>query len=137
MPDGGFWGGNLTNAVNNGSVSIERLDDMVVRQFAAYYLVGQDTGYPNLGVYTNLQKHVPIDVQGDHAELIREIGAAGTILVKNVNKTLPLKSPKFLAVYGYDSTVKADASVWQNPSRYGGGKQDSRIFFCFENTNCN
>lgn len=122
MPDGGWWGGNLTNAVNNGSVSIDRLDDMVVRQFAAYYLLGQDQDYPGLGVYTNLQKHVLVDVQGDHAELIREIGAAGTILVKNTNNTLPFKKPRFLAVYGYDAIVKADASVWQNPSRYGGGK---------------
>lgn len=125
MPDGGWWGGNLTNAVNNGSVSIDRLDDMVVRQFAAYYLLGQDQDYPSLGVYSNLQKHIPVNVQGDHADLIREIGAAGTILVKNVNKTLPLKKPKFLAIYGYDATVKADASAWQNPSRYGGGKHDS------------
>lgn len=29
MPDAGFWGKNLTQAVNNGSVSAERLDDMV------------------------------------------------------------------------------------------------------------
>jgi beta-glucosidase len=122
MPDGGWWGGNLTNAVNNGSVSIDRLDDMVLRQFAAYYLQGQDKEYPALGVYTNLQKHTPVNVQADHADLIREIGAAGTILVKNVNSTLPLKNPSFLAVYGYDATVKADATVWQNQARYGGGE---------------
>ncbi|RDI84318.1 hypothetical protein Vi05172_g5532 [Venturia inaequalis] len=121
MPDGGWWGGNLTNAVNNGSVSTDRLDDMVVRQFAAYYLLGQDQDYPAFGVFSSSQKHIPVDVQGDHANLIREIGAAGTILVKNVNKTLPLQNPRFLALYGYDAIVKADATVWENPSRYGGG----------------
>ena len=122
MPDAGFWGGNLTNAVRNGSVSIDRLDDMVLRQLAAQYLLGQDNDFPESGMYTNLQKHTPIDVQGDHAALIREIGAAGTVLVKNSNKSLPLKSPRFLAVYGYDATVKADQSVWLNPLRYGGGE---------------
>lgn len=121
MPDGGFWGGNLTEAVNNGSVSLSRLDDMVTRQLASYYLLGQDKSYPAVSIYHNLQKHVPVNVQGDHASLIREIGAAGTILVKNVNNTLPLRNPTFLAVYGYDATVKADQTVWSNPLRYGGG----------------
>ncbi|KAI9626006.1 hypothetical protein H4Q26_015994 [Puccinia striiformis f. sp. tritici PST-130] len=39
-----------------------------------------------------LNKHV--NVQADHYKLIREIGAASAILLKNVNHTLPLKSPK-------------------------------------------
>ena len=121
MPDGGFWAGNLTTAVNNGSVSVDRLNDMVVRQLAAYYLLGQDKDFPEQGSYTNLQKHDPVNVQADHADLIREIGSAGTVLVKNVNNTLPLKDPRFLAVYGYDATVKADITTWLNPSRYGGG----------------
>lgn len=122
MPDGGFWGGNLTTAVNNGSVSLDRLNDMVTRQLSSYYLLNQDKNYPDNGMYTNLELHAPVNVQGDHAALIREIGAAGTVLVKNTNNTLPLKNPKFLAVYGYDATVKADHTVWQNPARYGGGK---------------
>ncbi|TKA58974.1 hypothetical protein B0A49_12463 [Cryomyces minteri] len=121
MPDAGFWGGNLTNAVNNGSVSIGRLNDMVARQLASFYVVGQDKGFPQTGVYSNLQKHTAVDVQDDHAALIRDIGAAGTVLVKNVNKTLPLRNPRFLAVYGYDAVVKADATAWLNPARYGGG----------------
>lgn len=122
MPDFGFWGGNLTTSVKNGSVTIERLNDMVTRKLAAFYLLGQDEGYPEVGMYTYNEKHSPVNVQGDHADLIREIGAAGTVLVKNVNNTLPLKGPQFLAVYGYDATVKADATVWENPLRYGGGK---------------
>jgi beta-glucosidase len=31
MPDGGFWGDNLTEAVRNGSVSDERVTDMATR----------------------------------------------------------------------------------------------------------
>lgn len=31
MPDAGFWGGSLAQAVTNGSVPEDRLDDMVTR----------------------------------------------------------------------------------------------------------
>ncbi|KAG9739289.1 beta-glucosidase-related glycosidase, partial [Aureobasidium melanogenum] len=119
MPDGGFWGGNLTQAVNNGSVTIDRLNDMVTRQLASFFYVGQGEGFPTAAVHSNLQLQEPVNVQDDHSDLIREIGAAGTVLVKNVNNTLPLKSSRFLSVYGYDATIKA--IPWQNPSRYGGG----------------
>ncbi|KAF1961768.1 glycoside hydrolase [Byssothecium circinans] len=119
MPDGGFWGRNLTQAVNNGSVSADRISDMATRILATWYQLGQNQNYPEIGVYSNFQKHVPIEVQGDHASLIREIGSAGTVLVKNVNNTLPLNNPKFLSVYGYDATIKGNP--WQNPARFGGG----------------
>ena len=120
MPDGGFWGGNLTEAVNNGSVSVDRLDDMVRRQLAAYFLLGQDKQYPQPSIYSNTQKHTPVNAQGDHGKLIRKIGAAGTVLVKNVNNTLPLRNVTFLNILGYDATEKA--VPWQNYLRYGGGQ---------------
>lgn len=40
--NGSYWGRNLTQAVNNGSVAMSRLDDMATRILAAWYLVGQD-----------------------------------------------------------------------------------------------
>lgn len=119
MPDGGFWGQNLTDAVNNGSVSVDRIDDMVTRTLASWYHAGQDKDFPSLGVYSNTEIHPLIDVQGDHATLIREVGSAGIVLVKNVNNTLPFKKPRYLSIYGYDATVKA--VPWDNPSRFGGG----------------
>jgi beta-glucosidase len=121
MPDSGFWGGNLTTAVSNGSVSEARVTDMVRRQLAAYYYIGQDTTtYPPPSVYASTQKHLPVNVQGTHSTLIRQIGAAGTVLVKNTNSALPFTTnTTFLAVYGYDAVVKP--SPWSNPSRFGGG----------------
>ncbi|KAK8124726.1 glycosyl hydrolase family 3 N terminal domain-containing protein [Apiospora kogelbergensis] len=120
MPNAGYWGQNLTNAVNNGSVSAERANDMATRILAAWAYMNQDNGtYPAPGVFNNLQKHEPIDVQADHGALIREIGAAGTVLVKNVDNALPLRKPRFVHVIGYDAQVSA--KPWQNPSRYGGG----------------
>lgn len=119
MPDGGYWGDNLTQAVTNGSVTETRLDDMVTRILAAYFHLKQDEDYPEVGVYTYDVQHPIIDVRDNHAQLIREIGAAGTVLVKNINNALPLKAPRFLSIYGYDAKLKDDP--WTNPSRYGGG----------------
>ncbi|KAK3677858.1 hypothetical protein LTR78_001953 [Recurvomyces mirabilis] len=93
MPDGGYWDNNLTQAVQNGSVAESRLDDMVTRIAAAYFHLAQDQGYPEVGVYPYDVKHEIIDVRDEHASLIREIAAAGTVLVKNVNNALPLKAP--------------------------------------------
>jgi hypothetical protein len=42
-------------------------------------------------------------VQSDHAKLIREIGGASTVLLKNVNNVLPLKKPRSVAVIGEDA----------------------------------
>ncbi|GKT80655.1 glycosyl hydrolase family 3 N terminal domain-containing protein [Colletotrichum tofieldiae] len=119
MPNEAFWGSALVEAVNNGSVTRERVEDMATRILAAWYYIGQDgDDYPAVGVYSNLQKHAPVDVQNGHKALIREIGAAGTVLVKNVDGTLPLKSPKFLTVFGYDATVPG--TPWTSTS-YGPG----------------
>lgn len=37
-----YFGGNLTTAVNNGSVPIERVDDMVRRIMTPYYRLNQN-----------------------------------------------------------------------------------------------
>jgi beta-glucosidase len=44
-----------------------------------------------------------VDVRGDHASVIRNIGARATVLLKNVNNALPLSKPKFVAVIGEDA----------------------------------
>lgn len=114
-----FWGANLTLAVLNGTVPEYRLDDMVMRIMAAFFKVGLPLDQPpinfdswTLDTYGPLQfsggaNHQQInhhvDVRGDHASLIREIGGRSTVLLKNTNSTLPLKKPKFLAVFGEDA----------------------------------
>lgn len=120
MPDGGYWGKNLTEAVKNGSVSIDRVDDMVTRQLASYYFLDQNTtSFPPANIYDPSVQHPILDVRGNHAKLIRAIGAAGHVLVKNVKNTLPLKKPRRVSVFGYDAENKA--APWTNPLRYGGG----------------
>ena len=41
-----LWGPELTKAVLNSSVPLERLDDMVTRILASWFQLGQDRGYP-------------------------------------------------------------------------------------------
>lgn len=107
------------HTVNNGSVALTRLEDMAARAMASYYFLNQDIDFPAANVYASTVQHPILDVQADHGSLIREIGAAGHVLVKNINNALPLKAPRFVSIFGYDAEVKANP--WTNPARYGGG----------------
>lgn len=113
----------LPQAVANGSVSIDRIDDMVSRIMTPYYLLDQDSGYPTpdesmlymLLVATNglpeaeqLASQLGLqwesiaarDVRGNHSAIIREIGAEATVLLKNEGNILPLGSYDKIGVFG-------------------------------------
>lgn len=113
-----YFGANLTQAVQTGYIPESRVDDMgkclggmhrswlllssslkffllAIRILAGWYLLGQDSpSYPHV----NFDGFRPdddtvnerIDVQDDHYKLVRAIGAASTVLLKNVNGALPL-----------------------------------------------
>ncbi|KAI7161082.1 putative beta-glucosidase [Hortaea werneckii] len=111
-----FFGGNITAAVNNGSLSIDRVDDMCRRVMTPYFYLGQ-SNYPPIdgseyaenfwseddAVYDFELGPSNVDVRDDHAKLIRELGAAGTVLLKNNNNALPLQTPKNIGVFGNDA----------------------------------
>lgn len=110
-----YWGLRLIEAVRNGSVPTTRLDDMAQRIISTYYKHGQDLpSFPRLNLRSIGQgtdaeqaadnKHV--NVQADHYKIIREIGAASIVLLKNINKTLPLPPPahiQSIAILGEDA----------------------------------
>ncbi|KAF7972683.1 hypothetical protein HWV62_17240 [Athelia sp. TMB] len=123
---GTYFGAALEAAVVLGSVSQARINvgssllytpgfvpsdlrcvqDMATRILAAWYLLGQDQNYPPVNFdskdsTSSINQHV--NVQGNHASLIREIGAASTVLLKNTAGALPLKAPKSIAVIGSDA----------------------------------
>lgn len=108
MPsDGGFWGANLTEAINNGSVPAYRLDDMVTRVIAAWYQMGQDQGFPAPGIGMPASLSAPHEViDGRNASfrpVLLEGATEGHVLVKNANNTLPLKAPRLLSIFGYSA----------------------------------
>ncbi|KAF5848191.1 hypothetical protein GGP41_005597 [Bipolaris sorokiniana] len=98
-----LWGPQLKTAISNGQVQQSRLDDMVKRVLAAWYLMGQDKGYPatSFNSWTIGSK----EISGNHGTNVRATARDGTILLKNTNGALPLKKPKSIAVIGTDSIV--------------------------------
>ncbi|KAK7418938.1 hypothetical protein QQX98_003641 [Neonectria punicea] len=110
-----YWGANITEYLNDGTVFQQRLDDMVRKIMAPYYLLGQDSSdYPTVdpslpfsmaassgvSVGSNISSR---DVRGDHAALIRQLASEGTVLLKNSNSTLPLRFPKSIGIFGNDA----------------------------------
>lgn len=107
-----YFGAALVSAVENGTIAEARLDDMVTRLMAGYYKLNQQSlpalnfDYLTENTYLNGQlvnEHV--NVQGDHYKIIREIGAASSILLKNSKNALPLnvKKIKQIAIIGSDA----------------------------------
>lgn len=113
-----FWGTNLTIAVVNGTVPEYRIDDMAMRIMAAFFKVGNTVDQPpinfdswTLDTFGNVhaaagtgyqQVNWHVDVRADHASIIRDTAAKGTVLLKN-SGALPLNKPKFIAVIGEDA----------------------------------
>lgn len=134
-----LWGSELTRAALNMSVPMERLNDMVTRIVAAWYHFRQDSweppapegdGGPNFSSWTKdrvghlhqgspdndamgvVNKFVDAQGTGEHAHSIvaRHIAAEGTVLLKNINNTLPLSRAQTapngkyrVGVYGEDA----------------------------------
>ncbi|KAK6532141.1 hypothetical protein TWF694_003301 [Orbilia ellipsospora] len=96
------WGNNLLNAVNSGTVTTSRLNDMCTRIFAGWYLLGQDQSYPSVS-FSSWGSNGGGDVSSDHKTIARTIAGDGIVLLKNVNNALPLKKPASLAIIGSDA----------------------------------
>ncbi|KAJ5351480.1 hypothetical protein N7452_000454 [Penicillium brevicompactum] len=139
MPDSGWWAKNLTTAIQNGTVPESRLDDMATRILAAWYLLGQDEGFPKPGIgmpYAITQPHTRVDARDPAARPIIFQGAVeGHVLVKN-NRALPLRDPQVISVFGYSApgykqSVVGDGtySAWKlgaqstNPNQQVASKQ--------------
>lgn len=114
-----FWGTNLTISVLNNTIPEWRIDDMATRIMAAYYKVGRDRfrtppnfsswtrdeyGYEHFMVSENFVKlNERVNVQRDHANVIRKIGSDSTVLLKN-NGALPLThNERLVGILGEDA----------------------------------
>lgn len=132
-----YFGGNLTTGVNNGSLEVTRLDDMVMRIMTPYFFLGQDENFPKVDPSSaDLNTFSPkaswlddwtamlgtdrsVDVRAKHAAIIRKHAASSMVLLKNTNATLPLKAPKSIAVFGNDAGDDTQGLLNQQNFEYG------------------
>lgn len=151
-PTPSLWGANLTAAVNNGSLSVTRLDDAVLRVLTPYFYLKQDEGYPLVdesaaplnffatsSYLYNFTLGPIVDARDDHGDFIRELGAQSIVLLKNENQTLPLKNPKNIGIFGnaagepdygmYLITLDAADVPLVGPMASGGGSGEGRLTY--------
>ncbi|KAF2763584.1 putative beta-glucosidase L [Pseudovirgaria hyperparasitica] len=104
-PGSVYWGVKLGQAITTGEVPQSRLDDMVRRNLAGWYGLGQDKNYPPVTWNSFNNTGGGPNVQGDHKRIARTIARDSIVLLKNINNTLPLIKPKSLAIVGQDAIV--------------------------------
>ncbi|PSR80144.1 glycosyl hydrolase family 3 N terminal domain-domain-containing protein [Coniella lustricola] len=102
-----YWGPELSKAVMNGSVPLERINDMASRIVAAWYQLGQDDTAkfdrkgPNFSSWTKnrfgtlapgssspqelVEVNQYVDVQADHRNVARAVAREGIVLLKNAD----------------------------------------------------
>ncbi|RDA87144.1 hypothetical protein CP532_4271 [Ophiocordyceps camponoti-leonardi (nom. inval.)] len=113
MPTGDeFWGEKLFEAVKNGSVPERRVDDMVSRLLTTWFQFNQNISvpHPGVGMPENVVKpHALVEGREEAALPVLFEGAVeGHVLVKNSKRTLPLKGPRMLSVFGYSAKSADD-----------------------------
>ncbi|KAF7319475.1 Glycoside hydrolase family 3 protein [Mycena chlorophos] len=111
---GGTLGiGSLEDDVNSGSVTLARMNQMVVNILTPWYRLGQDVGYPAINFDAQTpdgtgSENLNVNVRSDnHTALAREIAADSAVLLRNVDKVLPLTASSFktAAIVGLDAII--------------------------------
>jgi beta-glucosidase len=79
----------LSTGLANGSISMDRLDDMAIRTVIGRFLVGLDTAdLTEQASYTAWR-----DVRGDHDEIIRQVREAISLLKNNNDNGMQYSRP--------------------------------------------
>ncbi|KAI0851605.1 glycoside hydrolase family 3 protein [Daldinia vernicosa] len=114
------WMYELTRSVLNGSVPVDRLNDMATRVVATWYQLGQDKDYPPPNFSSNTaDREGPlypgalfspvgvvneyVNVQADHKVVAKQVAQEAITLLKNNGSFLPLSTSAPLFVFGTDA----------------------------------
>ncbi|KAL2197421.1 glycoside hydrolase family 3 protein [Corynascus similis CBS 632.67] len=117
-----LWQYELTRSVLNGSVPLDRLNDMATRVVAAWYKMGQDKNFPRPNFSSNTrdrngllypaavfspigQVNWFVNVQEDHYKVARQVAQDAITLLKNNGSLLPLSTSSKITVFGTDAQV--------------------------------
>ncbi|CAG9983231.1 unnamed protein product [Clonostachys byssicola] len=123
------WMGELSKSVLNGSVPVDRLNDMCTRIVATWFQFGQDQNYPkpNFHAWVSTAEGALypgavvspsglvnefVNVQGNHKAIAKQVAQEAITLVKNNNSFLPLSTSGQFTVFGTDA--QADPSGINN-----------------------
>ncbi|WEW58704.1 beta-glucosidase [Emydomyces testavorans] len=115
-----LWASELSRSILNGTVPLDRLNDMVTRIVATWFKFSQDKDFPQPNFSSNTQAATGplypgapfspygvvnqfIDVQGDHQKLARSIARDAITLLKNDDNLLPLDRKRSVKVFGTDA----------------------------------
>ncbi|KAK4239642.1 hypothetical protein C8A03DRAFT_42720 [Achaetomium macrosporum] len=117
-----LWQYELTRSVLNGSVPVDRLNDMATRVVAAWYKMGQDKDHPPPNFSSNTrekdgllypaalfspsgQVNWFVNVQDDHYLVARQVAQDAITLLKNNGSFLPLSTSSKISVFGTDAQI--------------------------------
>ncbi|KAK3378429.1 glycoside hydrolase superfamily [Podospora didyma] len=120
-----LWKYELTRSTLNGSVPLDRLNDMATRIVAAWYQFGQDKNIPPPNFSSNTrdrdgplypaalfspsgQVNWFVNVQADHYKVARQVAQDAITLLKNSGSLLPLSTSRLLKIFGTDAAVNPD-----------------------------
>lgn len=121
-----LWMYDLTRSALNGSVPMDRLNDMATRVVATWYKMGQDNNYPptnfHIGTKNKEDALYPaafpdsprgivnefVEVQADHDVIARQMAQDAVTLLKNDGDLLPLSTSRTLKVFGSDAQANPD-----------------------------
>ncbi|KAF6819124.1 beta-glucosidase 1 precursor [Colletotrichum sojae] len=121
-----YWMYDLTRSVLNGSVPMDRLNDMTTRIIATWYQLGQDQGFPALNFATGTRDREGqlypgawpfspsgvvnefVQVQDNHHLVARQIAQEAITLLKNADSLLPITTSAPVKVFGTGAQTNPD-----------------------------
>ncbi|KZL81604.1 glycosyl hydrolase family 3 n terminal domain-containing protein [Colletotrichum incanum] len=121
-----YWMYDLTRAVLNGSVPVDRINDMATRVLAAWYQMGQDEGFPATNWATGTRNRVGdfypaawpfspsgvvnefVKVQDDHYLVARQVAQEAITLLKNNGSLLPITTSAPIKIIGTHAQTNPD-----------------------------
>ncbi|PYH67878.1 putative beta-glucosidase D [Aspergillus vadensis CBS 113365] len=120
-----YWSESaITAMLKNESLSMQRLNDMAIRNVIPYYQLNLDNGKQPATVGETDY----VDVRANHTRLIREIGSKSIVLLKNERSALPLKRPRIMGVFGANAgAAMAGPNYAYNPITGSGPTYDGHL----------